>query len=148
MAIVWRATPACPAAMQDLPSKYRGGSTWLGRKERAGLPWGGGSRQEVRSEHVLDRRDCDVPLLHRTNEVGEVSGRRISEAGGERLLPRPGNLMMQVREVRQLSPRRVRTRATEETLVGQAHTCDALTVLVVTRDEVRAWRVKVHSTHR
>ncbi len=41
---------------------------------------------------VLDRRDCGVPLLHRTNEVGEVSGRRISEARGEGLLPRPGNL--------------------------------------------------------
>ncbi len=39
------------------------------------------------------------PLLHRTNEVGEVSGRCISEAGGERPLPRPGNL----REKRQLS---------------------------------------------
>ncbi len=51
-----------------------------------------------KKECVLDRRDCSVPLLHRTNEVGEVRGRRISEAGGERLLPRPGNLVMQVRE--------------------------------------------------
>ncbi len=33
------------------------------------------------------------------------------------LLPRPVNLVMQVREERQLSPRRARTRAIEETLV-------------------------------
>ncbi len=52
------------------------------------------------------RADCSVPLLHRTNEVGEVSGRRISETGGERLLPGPGDLVMQVREERQFSPHR------------------------------------------
>ncbi len=72
------------------------------------------SWHELLSERVLDRRDCGVTTLHRTNKVGEVSGRRISEAGGERLLPRPGNLVMQVREERQLSPHQAQTRATEE----------------------------------
>ncbi len=69
--------------------------TRLGRKERARLPRGGRSRWEVRTERVLD---CAVPLLHRTNEVGEDSGRSISKTRGEGLLPRPGNLVMQVRE--------------------------------------------------
>ncbi len=69
------------------------------RKEGAGFPRGGVSRREVGSKRVLG-----VRLLHRTNEVGEVSGCRISETGGERLLPRPGNFMKQVREERQLSP--------------------------------------------
>ncbi len=100
-----------------LTEQSRVGSTRLGRKERAGLPRGGRSWREVHSEPWTWSRDCGVSPLHRTNEVGEVSGRCISEAGGERPLPRPGNLMKHVREKRQLSHCRAQTRAKEETLV-------------------------------
>ncbi len=92
--------------------------TWASVSTRS-LPLGLGPLGHYKPvvPHVLDRRDCGVPLLHRTNEVGEVSGRRISEARGEGLLPRPGNLVVQVREEVQLSPHRAQTRATEETHV-------------------------------
>ncbi len=40
-----------------LTDQSRGGPTWLGRKDRAGLPRGGGIRREVRSYRV-DRASC------------------------------------------------------------------------------------------
>ncbi len=58
-----------------------------------------------------------VRFSHRWHSATTKPGRRISEAGVDGLLPRPGNLVMQVREEKKLSPHRARTRATEETLV-------------------------------
>ncbi len=58
------------------------------------------------------QRACPQPpglrhtVLHGTKEVGYVSNHHISETGGERLLPGPGDLVMQVREERPLSSRR------------------------------------------
>ncbi len=45
-----------------------------------------------------------IALLHRTHEVGEVSGRRVSKAGRKRLFPVSGDLLMQITEKRQLPP--------------------------------------------
>ncbi len=44
-----------------------------------------------------------IALLHRTHDVGEVSGRCISK-GRKRLFPGSGDLLMQITEKRQLSP--------------------------------------------
>ncbi len=49
-------------------------------------------------------RHGGIALLHRNHEVGEVSGRRVSEAGRKRLFPGSENLLMQITEKRQLPP--------------------------------------------
>ncbi len=67
------------------PTRFR-------RKEGAGLP------------RRRQRGHGGIALLHRTHEVGEVSGRRVSKAGRKRLFPGSGDLLMQITEKRQLSP--------------------------------------------
>ncbi len=57
---------------------------------------------------ILDHRHGGVTLLHRTHEVGEVSSRRVSKAGGKWLLPGSGDLSMQIAEKWQLPPFRLR----------------------------------------
>ncbi len=47
-------------------------------------------------QSVLYHRHGVVTLLHRTRKVGEVSGRRVSKAGGKRLFPGSGDLLMQI----------------------------------------------------
>ncbi len=47
-------------------------------------------------QSVLDHRHGGVTLLHRTHKFGEVSGRRVSKAGGKRLLPGSGDLLMRI----------------------------------------------------
>ncbi len=49
---------------------------------------------------VLNHRDGGIALLHRTHQVGEVSGCRVSKAGGKRLFPGSGDLVMQITEKR------------------------------------------------
>ncbi len=58
-----------------------------------------------------------VTLLHRTHKVGEVSGRRVSKAGGKWLLPGTGDLSMQIAEKWQLPPFRLGMCTDEEPLV-------------------------------
>ncbi len=68
-------------------------------------------------QSILDHRHGGVTLLHRTHEVGEVSGRRVSKAGGKWLLPRSGDLSMQIAEKWQLPPLRLGMCTAEEPLV-------------------------------
>ncbi len=63
----------------------------------------------------VNHRYGGVTLLHRTHKVGEVSGCRVSKAGGKRLLPGSGDLLMQIAEKRQLPPFRSGIRAAKET---------------------------------
>ncbi len=98
-----------------LPDKGGSGPTRLGRKE--GLP---GRRQrgwKIGGQSVLDQRHGGVTLLHRTHKVGEVSGRRVSKAGGKRLLPGSGDLLMQITEKWQLPPFRLGIWAAKEPLI-------------------------------
>ncbi len=67
------------------PTRFR-------RKEGAGLP------------RRRQRGHGGIALLHRTHEVGEVSGRRVSKAGRKRLFPGSGDLLMQISEKQQLPP--------------------------------------------
>ncbi len=62
-------------------------------------------------------RVVGVTLLHRTHKVGEVSGCRVSKAGGKRLFPGSGDLLMQITEKRQLPPFRFGIWAAKEPLV-------------------------------
>ncbi len=100
-----------------LSDKGRSGPTWLSRKEVAGLP---GRRQrgwKVGGQSVLYHRHGGVTLLHRTHKVGEVSGWCVSKAGGKRLFPGSGDLLMQITEKRQLPPFRPGIWAAKEPLV-------------------------------
>ncbi len=58
-------------------------------------------------QSILDHRHGGVTLLHRTHKVDEVSGRRVSKAGGKWLLPGTGDLSMQIAEKWQLPPFRL-----------------------------------------
>ncbi len=55
-------------------------------------------------QSVLYHRYGGVTLLHGTYKVGEVSGCRVSKAGGKRPFPGSGDLLMQIAEKRQLPP--------------------------------------------
>ncbi len=90
-----------------LSDKGGSGPTRLGRKEGAGLPGRHQRGWKVGGQSVLDHRHGGVTLLHRTHKVGEVSGRRISKAGGKRLLPGSGDLLMQITKKWQLPPFRL-----------------------------------------
>ncbi len=68
-------------------------------------------------QSVLYHRHGGVTLLHRTHKVGEVSGCRASMAGGKRLFPGPGDVLMQITEKRQLPPFRLGIWAAKELLV-------------------------------
>ncbi len=100
-----------------LPDKGGSGPTWLGRKEEAGLP---GRRQrgwKVGGQSVLYHKHGGVTLLHRTHKVGEVSGCRVSKAGGKRLFPGSGDILMQITEKWQLPPFRLGIWVAKEPLV-------------------------------
>ncbi len=100
-----------------LPDKSGSGPTWLGMKEGARLP---GRRQrgwKMGGQSVLDHRHGGVTLLHRTHEVGEVSGRHISKAGGKWLLPGSGDLLMQITEKLEIPPFRLGICNAEEPLI-------------------------------
>ncbi len=68
-------------------------------------------------QSVLYHRQGGVTLLHRTHKVGEVSGCRISKAGGKWLFPGSGDLLMQITEKRQLPLFRLGIWAAKKTLV-------------------------------
>ncbi len=85
-----------------LPGESESSPTRFGRKEGAGLPRRRQRGQKVGGQSVLYHRHGGVALLHRTHKVGEVSGRRVSKAGIERLFPVSGDLLMQITEKRQL----------------------------------------------
>ncbi len=100
-----------------LSDKGGSGPTQLSRKEGAGLP---GRRQrgwKVGGQSVLYHRHGGVTLLHSTHKVGEVSGHRVSKAGGKRLFPGSGDLLMQITEKRQLPPFRLGIWAAKEPLI-------------------------------
>ncbi len=67
-------------------------------------------------QSVLNHRYGGVTLVHRSHKVGEVSGCRVSKAGGKRLLPGSGDLLMQIAEKWQLPPFRSGIRAAKEPL--------------------------------
>ncbi len=50
----------------------------------------------MRGEYVLDHRNGGIALLHGTHKVVEVSGCPVSKAGGKRLFPGSGDLVMQI----------------------------------------------------
>ncbi len=81
-----------------LPDKSGSGPTRLGRKEGAGLPGRCQRGWKMGGQSILDHQHGGVTLLHRTHEVGEVSGCRISKVGGKWLLPGSGDLLMQITE--------------------------------------------------
>ncbi len=85
-----------------LPDESGSSPTRFGRKEWAGLPRRRQRGRKVGGQSVLYHRHGGVALLHRTHKVGEVSGRRVSKAGRERLFPVSGDLLMQITEKRQL----------------------------------------------
>ncbi len=100
-----------------LSDKGGSGPTWLSWKEGTGLP---GRRQrgwKVGGQNVLYHRYGGVTLLHRTHKVGEVSGCRVSKAGGKRLFPESGDLLMQIAEKWQLPSFRSGIRAAKVPLV-------------------------------
>ncbi len=68
-------------------------------------------------QSVLYHRHGGVTLLHRTHKVGEVSGRRVSKAGGKRLFPGSGDLLMQITKKGQLPPFRLGIWAAKEPLI-------------------------------
>ncbi len=68
-------------------------------------------------QSVLYHRHGGVILLHRTHKVGEVSGCRVSKAGGKWLFPGSGDLLMQITEQWQLPPFRLGIWAAKEPLV-------------------------------
>ncbi len=100
-----------------LPDKSGSGPTRLGRKEGAGLPGRSQRGRKMGGLSILNHRHGGVTLLHRTHEVGEVSGRRVSKVGGKWLLPGSGDLSMQIAEKWQLPPFRLGMCTTEEPLV-------------------------------
>ncbi len=72
--------------------------------------------EKVKSERLVcprpsERQYSPVP---QNPLVGEVSGCHISEAGGKRLFPGSGDLMMQITEKWQFPPFRPRIRAAKE----------------------------------
>ncbi len=81
-----------------LPDKGGSGPTRLGRKEGAGLPRRSQRGWKMWGQIILNHRHGGVTLPHRTHKVGEVSGRRVSKAGGKWLLPGTGDLSMQIAE--------------------------------------------------
>ncbi len=100
-----------------LSDKGESSPTWLSWKEGTRLP---GRRQrgwKVGGQSVLNHRYGGVTLLHRTHKVGEVSGCRVCKAGGKRLHPGSGDLLMQIAEKWQLPPFRSGIRAAKEPLV-------------------------------
>ncbi len=117
MAIVWRAMPSLANRDVGLPDERGSSPTQLGRKEGAELPRRRQRGWKVGGQSFLYHRHGSVALLHRTNKVGEVSGRRVSEAGRKWLFPGSGDLMMQITEKRQLSPLGLWIWAAEEPLV-------------------------------
>ncbi len=68
-------------------------------------------------QSVLYHRHGGVTLLHSTRKVGEVSGRRVSKAGGKRLFPGSGDLLMQITKKGQLPPFRLGIWAAKEPLI-------------------------------
>ncbi len=88
---------ACLAGSDvGLPDESGSNPTRLGRKEGAGLPRRRQRGWKVGDQSFLYHRHGGVALLHRTNKVGEVSGRHVSEAGRKCLFPGSGDLMMQI----------------------------------------------------
>ncbi len=100
-----------------LPDKGRSGPTRLGWKEGAGLPGRHQRGWKVGRQSVFYHRHSGVTLLHRTHKFGDVSGRRVSKAGGKRLFPGSGDLLMQITEKRQLPLFRLGIWASKEPLI-------------------------------
>ncbi len=67
-------------------------------------------------QSILDHWHGGATLLHRTHEVGEVSGPHVSKAGGKWVLPGSGDLSIQIAEKWQLPPFRLGMCTAEEPL--------------------------------
>ncbi len=104
MAIAWRAIACLTGRDVGLPDKGGSGPTWLSRKEGAGLPRRRQRGRKVGGQVSSTQAWRCNPAPH-NHKVGEVSGRRVSQAGGEkRLFPGSGDLLMQIAEKQQLPP--------------------------------------------